>query len=120
MTAVEEKREQARTMLRHAISGIFRAHPHPYYEFMLREQGFGRQLDRCLAALEAGRPEAAAEAIDDEIVDTLAISGSPEECGKKTAAYAQLADEVIYIDVGGSARDATTSAPSVFDIPPTT
>ena len=118
MCAVDADPERARSTLRRTISGIFAAHPHPYYEFMLREQGFGRQLDRCLAAVASGQIEAAAEAIDDEMVDQLAIGGSPESCLEQKNAYDGLIDEMIYTDVSGLTEAPDGEGLSALDIPP--
>jgi 5,10-methylenetetrahydromethanopterin reductase len=117
MSAVDTDRERARQALRATISGIFVAHPHPYYEFMLREQGFGKQLDRCLAEVAAGRIEAAAETIDDDMIDQLAIGGTPAECAQQTAAYDGLVDEMIYTDVSGLIVDPDRAPLDAFDIP---
>jgi 5,10-methylenetetrahydromethanopterin reductase len=117
MSAVDTDRERARSALRATISGIFVAHPHPYYEFMLREQGFGKQLDRCLTEVSAGRIEAAAETIDDAMIDQLSIGGTPTDCAQQTAAYDGLVDEMIYTDVSGLIADPDREPLDAFDIP---
>jgi alkanesulfonate monooxygenase SsuD/methylene tetrahydromethanopterin reductase-like flavin-dependent oxidoreductase (luciferase family) len=117
MSAVDTDRERARSALRATIAGIFVAHPHPYYEFMLREQGFGKQLDRCLAEIAAGRVEAAADTIDDRMIDELAIGGTPTDCAEQTAVYDGLVDEMIYTDVSGLIAHPDREPLDVFDIP---
>lgn len=50
------------------------------------------------AAFQAGGPEASAEYIDDEVVDLLTASGTPEECRAKISAYraAGLREPILF------------------------
>ena len=103
MIAVNPDRRLAAAAARRAVAGVFAAHPHPYYEHMLREQGFAPQLEACLGRLAAGDFDGAAAVIDDAVIDSAVVWGTPEDCAARLAAYLGLADEVVMTDVGASA-----------------
>lgn len=103
MVAVDKDRATAHAKARNAVAGVFAAHPHPYYEHLLREQGFAQQLDRCLAAVDAGRMAEAADAIDDRVIDSLLVWGTPGECAAKLSAYECVADEAVLAHVASPA-----------------
>ena len=50
MVNVHDDEEQARALTRRAIVGLFHPVPHPYYEFLLRAQGYGAVRGRRLRA----------------------------------------------------------------------
>lgn len=104
MIAVDDDREVARRLARNAVAGTFAAHAHPYYEHMLREQGFAVQLERSLAA---GDFAGASVAIDDAVIDTTVIWGTPNKCVARLERYEGLIDEVVFANVRpGSIPDA--------------
>ena len=94
MVAVHEDRAEAADQARRAVAGVFGAHPHPYYERLLKEQGFGVQLNKCLAELAAGKAEAAAGAFD-AVIDSVMIWGTPADCAARLSAYEGMVDEVV-------------------------
>lgn len=103
MVAVHEDRDVAGDHARRAVAGMFAAHSHPYYERLLKQQGFAPQLDKCLTELAAGRTEAAAHAFAD-VIDSVMIWGTPADCAARLSAYEGVVDEVVL---------ANTAAPLV-------
>lgn len=118
MVAADDDRTMASARARQAIAGVFAAHPHPYYEHLLREQGFAAQLGRCLAALKAGKLDAAADAIDDDVIDSLIIWGTPEDCATKLSAFAGAVDEAVIANVVGPSdfAEASERYRTLFDV----
>ena len=100
--SVHEDREIARQAAREAICRLFSPLPHPYYEYMLREQGFSAAADAALKHVPEGNMQKAAEAMTDEVVDTVTIAGTPEECRQRLADYEGVVDEVIFVNVSYS------------------
>ena len=113
--AADEDRERARNAVRLAICSLFHPLPHPYYEFLLREQGFSEAADAALRHVPEGRTEAAMEAMDDKLVDALAMTGSPKDCAEGAAAYDGLVDEVIFTNVGAVTSTLSGDGASVVD-----
>jgi alkanesulfonate monooxygenase SsuD/methylene tetrahydromethanopterin reductase-like flavin-dependent oxidoreductase (luciferase family) len=105
LVAVDEDRDAARELLRQAVAGVFQAHPHPYYEHALRQQGFGRQLEACLKAIADGDSRGATAAIDDEIVDACGVAGTPQQCKSRLADYASVLDEAVLTNVSRPTSD---------------
>lgn len=101
--SVSENREQARQAAREAICRLFHPLPHPYYDFMLREHGFSAAADAAKQYVPEGKLQKAAEAMTDDILDRVTIAGTPDECRKRIAAYQQVVDEVICVNVFYSA-----------------
>ena len=99
LAAVDPDRERARRAAREAVCGLFAPLPHPYYEYTLREQGFGEVADAALRHMPAGEVDAAVEAIPDACLDRLAIAGTPDECRKRLADYEGVVDEVVLVNV---------------------
>ncbi len=100
-TAVNEDREQARADARAALCSLFAPLPHPYYEYTMREQGFGAVVDQLLRLMPGGHTEAARKAIPDEAVDLLCIAGTKDECQAKVRAYEGVVEELLLVGVGG-------------------
>jgi alkanesulfonate monooxygenase SsuD/methylene tetrahydromethanopterin reductase-like flavin-dependent oxidoreductase (luciferase family) len=95
MVNVDRDVERARARARRAICGLFHPVPHPYYDFLLREQGFAEAADAATELAPQGRWAEAAERIDDEIVDRLTVTGTPEQCAARLRDYDGLVDEVV-------------------------
>ena len=98
-TSVDDDREHARDSARRAICSLYQPLPHPYYDFLLREQGFSSAADAATKLIPEGRLEAAVEAMDDDLVDSLCIAGTPAECRTRSAEYEGIIDEMIYSNV---------------------
>ena len=99
MVAVDHDDERARAAARHAICGLFHPVPHPYYDFLLRAQGYGSVADAAGELVPQGRVREAMAHVDDEVVDRLTISGTPAACARRLKAYAGLIDDVICLNV---------------------
>ena len=97
--SVHEDREVARQAAREAICRLFAPLPHPYYDYLLREQCFAAAADAAQRYMPEGKLRHAAEAMTDEAVDTVTIAGTPEECRRRLADYEGIVDEVIFVNV---------------------
>lgn len=102
LVAVDDDLDRARATIKATICSFFDPIPHPYYDFLLREQGFSRAADACAKFGPEGRIQDAVDQIDDAVVDTLAFVGTPDHCARRLAAYRGVIDEVIYLNVGGA------------------
>jgi 5,10-methylenetetrahydromethanopterin reductase len=102
--SVSENREQARQAAREAICRLFHPLPHPYYDFMLREQGFSSAADAAKKYVPEGKLQKAAEAMTDDVLDRVTIAGTPEECRKRMVDYHRVVEEVICVNVFYSAE----------------
>lgn len=102
LVAVDDDIDRARRAIKTAICGFYHPLPHPYYDFLLREQGFARAADACAKLAPLGKNEEAIDRIDDAVVDSLAIVGTPAQCAERLARYEGLIDEVIFLNVGGA------------------
>lgn len=102
LVAVDDDLDRARATIKAAICSFFDPIPHPYYDFLLREQGFSKAADACAKFVPEGRIQAAVDQIDDAVVDNLAFVGTPAQCALRLAAYHGVIDEVIYLNVGGA------------------
>jgi len=111
---VHEDEERARTLTRRAILGLFHPVPHPYYDFLLREQGYARVADAATELTPQKRWAEAMEVIDDELIDRLTITGTPEQCAARLNDYTGLADEIICLSLGTGNTDAKANAETLF------
>lgn len=98
ITAVHKDRETARRAAREALCHLYAPLPHPYYEYTMREQGFAAVADQLLELMPAGKLEAAVEAIPDEAVDSITISGNAAECRQRLLSYAGATDEILMLN----------------------
>ena len=96
--AVDDGRKRARRAAREAICRLYAPLPHPYYEYTMREQGFGTAADALLKLMPAGDLEASVDAIPDECVDRLVVAGTPEDCRARLASYAGVLDEMLLLN----------------------
>ena len=106
--SVSDNREQARQAAREAICRLFTPLPHPYYEFLLREQGFAAAADAAKKYMPEGKLQKAAEAMTDDVIDRVTIAGAPEECRRRIAEYQQVVNEILCVNVFYSARRILT------------
>lgn len=98
ITAVDDDREQARRWAREALCHLYAPLPHPYYEYTMREQGFGAVADALLELAPKGDLEAACAAIPDACVDALTVAGTPAECRARLADYDGLLDDLLLLN----------------------
>jgi alkanesulfonate monooxygenase SsuD/methylene tetrahydromethanopterin reductase-like flavin-dependent oxidoreductase (luciferase family) len=106
MVSVDDD-ERARAAAKEAVCRLFHPVPHPYYDFLLRAQGYGAAADAAAELVPQGKVAEAMTHIDDEIVDRLTVTGTPVACARRLAAYEDVADEVICLDVGTRSPRAT-------------
>lgn len=99
MVNVDEDVDRARATTKAAICGLFHPVPHPYYDFLLRAQGYAAAADAASELMPQGRTRDAMACIDDEIVDRLTFTGTPQGCAERLAAYDGLFDEVICLGI---------------------
>lgn len=100
MVSVDGDEEGARATTRRAICRLFHPVPHPYYDFLLRAQGYAAATDAAADLVPRGRVREATAHIDDEIVDRLTVTGTPAACAERLRAYEGLVDEVICPNLG--------------------
>lgn len=100
MVSIDEDADVARTRTRQAICGLFHPIPHPYYDYLLRAQGYAAVADAATEFAPQKRWQEAADTITDELIDTLTITGTPQQCADRLRAYEGIADEVLCLNVG--------------------
>lgn len=108
--SVNQDEELARQATRLAICGLFHPVPHPYYESQLRQLGFGEFADAAAALMPAGRTREAMALVPDEVIDTMTITGTPQQCAARVAAYEGLADEIIVLRIAQRGEPAGLAA----------
>lgn len=99
MVSVDDDAERARDLTRRAICGLFHPVPHPYYDFLLREQGYAQVANTASELAPQKRWREAMATIDDELIERLTITGTPEQCAARLDAYRGIADEVICLQL---------------------
>jgi 5,10-methylenetetrahydromethanopterin reductase len=102
----------ARQAARAAICHLYSPLPHPYYDYVLREQGFSRAADAAARYVPNGQIEMAMEAFTDDIVDHVTICGTIDQGLHQLAAFEGLVDLTLFVNVnyGGSSRAALQEA----------
>jgi alkanesulfonate monooxygenase SsuD/methylene tetrahydromethanopterin reductase-like flavin-dependent oxidoreductase (luciferase family) len=111
LVAVHEDPQAARTLARRGLCRLFTPLPHPYYEYILREQGWSAMVDDIAAEMRDGSLESALDKVPDEAVDSLLIAGSPGDCERAIARYDGVLDEIVLADATsvGASIDPGTS-----------
>lgn len=89
--SVDRNEERAREATKAAICGLF----HPYYDSQLRLLGFADFADAAARLMPERRTREAKDLVPDEVIDTMTITGTPEQCAARVAEYEGLADEII-------------------------
>lgn len=102
--SVGADREAARDAARLALCRLYHPLPRPYYDFSLREHGFTKAADVATKYVPEGNMAKALEAMDDEVIDAVTISGTLEDCAAKLAAYEGVVDETVFVNVNYSAE----------------
>lgn len=102
LVAVDDDLQRARQTIKATICGFYHPIPHPYYDFLLREQGFARAADACAQYVAQGDTQAAMDQIDDAVADRLAFVGTPAQIARRLKDYGGLIDEVVFLNVGGA------------------
>ena len=99
--AVATSRREALEVLRPGVA--FYAGFFPRYNRLLAESGFPEAVRAIKAAWDRGDRDAATRAVPDELIDAVAIAGTPDDCRERLAAYrrAGLRLPIISPRVGG-------------------
>jgi alkanesulfonate monooxygenase SsuD/methylene tetrahydromethanopterin reductase-like flavin-dependent oxidoreductase (luciferase family) len=100
--SINQDREKAREVTRKSICKLYHPIPHPYYDSQLRQLGFSEFADRATELMPAGRLREAMELVPDEVIDTMTITGTLDDCIARVTAYEGTADEVILARTGQS------------------
>jgi alkanesulfonate monooxygenase SsuD/methylene tetrahydromethanopterin reductase-like flavin-dependent oxidoreductase (luciferase family) len=116
MTNVDHDRERARAGTRHAIVRLFHPVPHPYYDFLLRAQGYAAVADAASALVPAGKVREAMAQVPDEVVDRLTLTGTPDDVARRWAEYEGRIDEVLCLNVRvGDPEDPLSAYRDLFE-----
>lgn len=110
LTSIDDDEGVARERARRAIVGLFHPIPHPYYDHLLREQGYAAVADAATELAPQKRWAEAAATIDDELLDRLTFTGTPAQCAARVAEYDGLADEIIVLPLASGERPSGTAA----------
>ena len=112
LVSVDDDEAAARARARRAVVGLFHPIPHPYYDYLLREQGYPHVADAATELAPQRRWDEAMATIDDELLDQLTFTGTPAQCAARFADYDGLADEIICLSLGtaGPGDDALAAA----------
>lgn len=90
--AVDPDRATARERMRGTLARSALA---DYHQQVLTRAGYGREAVAIKEATERGDPAAARAAVSDDLLDAVAIAGTPEDVRRGIAAYAEVADLVL-------------------------
>jgi alkanesulfonate monooxygenase SsuD/methylene tetrahydromethanopterin reductase-like flavin-dependent oxidoreductase (luciferase family) len=110
LVSVHDDPELARARARRAICGLFHPIPHPYYDHLLRQQGYADVADAATELAPQKRWDEAMAAIDDALLDHLTICGTPADGAARLRAYDGIADEVICLNLGGGPEGPSHAA----------
>ena len=84
MVGVHDDRDAARNMVRIGFTGYF---AQPVYNAYLRWYGFEKEAEELARAFAAGDRKASAAALTDEVIDSIAVLGTEDECRARIAEY---------------------------------
>ena len=110
--SVDEDEQAAKNAARSAICRLYDPLPHPYYDHLLREQGFAKAADAAAKHVPAGRMEKALEAMGDEVLAKVAIAGTPAQCRAQLARFEGIVDQALLVNVNysGTSKEALLNA----------
>ena len=92
--------ELAREASRAAICKLYHPIPHPYYDSQLRQLGFSEFADKAAELMPAGKLREAMALVPDEVINTMTITGTVQDCIARINEYEGVADEVILARTG--------------------
>lgn len=117
--AIDDDEGRAFDLARSALAFYFEL---PYFAELLRKSGWTEQLERGRAAVARHDAAAAARAVTDDMVDAMAIAGTPRTVRAKLARYEGQVDWVVLTTPIGNAPDVTRGLTarilSTFATPP--
>jgi 5,10-methylenetetrahydromethanopterin reductase len=91
VTGIHEDREQAYQMARTGIASYLEV---PYFRKIMIEQGFEAEVEAGYRAVQDKNWTAQVAAVSDDIVDTIAIAGTPDEALAKIRKYEGVVDSI--------------------------
>ena len=91
--AVSTDRAEARRWARHHIAFYSVI---PYFDVMFELHGFQREAAAIRAAAAAADPGAMIEAVSDEMIDTFAVAGTPDDARAQLAGWDDLDVAVLF------------------------
>jgi probable F420-dependent oxidoreductase len=91
--AVDGDASEARRWARHHIAFYSVI---PYFDVMFDLHGFQREAAAIREAAGRGDPEAMIDAVSDEMIDTFALTGTPDECRRQLAAWGDIDVAVLF------------------------
>ena len=91
--AVDADRQQARRWARHHIAFYSVI---PYFDVMFRLHGFEREATAIRDAAGCGDAAGMIAAVSEEMVDTFAIAGTPDQCREQLSAWGDLDVAVLF------------------------
>ena len=91
--AVDEGAATARRWARHHIAFYSVI---PYFDVMFELHGFQRQASAIRDAAANGDPGGMIEAVSEEMIDTFAIAGTPDQCRRQLDAWGDLDLAVLF------------------------
>jgi alkanesulfonate monooxygenase SsuD/methylene tetrahydromethanopterin reductase-like flavin-dependent oxidoreductase (luciferase family) len=94
VTAVSRDRAEARHRARHQLAYYAQI---PYFDVMLDLHGFQAETRALREAAARGDERAMIAAVTDEMVDTFALAGTPDECRRKLDRFQGLAGLVLVL-----------------------
>jgi len=106
--AVAKTAAAARDALRPAVglyAGFF-----PRYNRLLAEAGFGDAVREIKEAFDRGGRDAAATKVPDELIDAVALAGTPETCRERIEAYRRAGLALPIVSPRASGADALAMA----------
>jgi probable F420-dependent oxidoreductase len=92
-TAVSADRAEAVQWAKHQIA--FYSGVGSYFEPMMQRHGFGEEYNEVRGAFQAGDPMAAIGGVTDEMVETFAMAGTPDEVRGKLSRFDGVVDFVM-------------------------
>ena len=98
--SVNQNRDLAWEASRKSICKLYHPIPHPYYDSQLRQLGFEEFADQASRLMPTGNLKEAMALVPEEVIDTMTITGTIEECEKRIQEYQGVSDELILARTG--------------------
>ena len=93
--SINNDSELARDSARASICKLFHPIPHPYYDSQFRQLGYDEFANQAARLMSQGRLREAMALVPEEVIDTMTITGSLDECTARIREYEGVADELI-------------------------
>ncbi|MHB9288881.1 LLM class flavin-dependent oxidoreductase [Halobacteriales archaeon Cl-PHB] len=77
--------------------------PVEFYNDVVARHGYADQAEAIRTAWEAGGPQAAADAVSEDLLDAVSIAGSPEHARQRQAAILEGAADAVLLNVPATA-----------------